>query len=127
MIPKSNAHLKPGDFCFIKRDDNRFALFIWLCPQGNSRSYFYGALATTTVAEPSINQLPNQLEIGDHVLMHIKAFRENETPIMGNLADRLGSELFEQVESSVSNMSVGAVHKVWGHRTIIKYANSIPV
>jgi len=125
MIPKSTVKMTPGDFCFVPRTDDRFALFIYLCPQGTSRSYFYGALATVVVDEPNVANIPAELQIGDHALIHIHCYRENDTPIHGNLANRIGPEVFRQVTESVDDMTIGARHKVWGHRTIIKRANMV--
>lgn len=125
MIPKSTVKMTPGDFCFVRRTDNRFALFIYLCPQGNSRSYFYGALATVVVDEPNVGNVPAKLQIIDHALCHIECYRENDMPIHGNVADRIGPDVFKQVTESVNDMTIGAKHKVWGHHTIIKRANMV--
>jgi hypothetical protein len=117
--------LTPGDFCFVPRDDKRFAVFAFLCPQGTSRSYFFGTLANVTFDAPDVDLIPARISVGDHALIHIKCFRENATPIIGNLKDRLEPKLFAEVNRAVNDMSVGSTHKVWGNRTIVKRANMV--
>ena len=117
--------MTPGDFCFVPRDDGRFALFIYLCQQGKSRSYFYGALATAPVSTNSPEAIPISISVGDHALIHIQCYRKNGTPICGNLADRLPLSQFDNINTTIHNTEIGVKHKVWGYKTIIKYANQI--
>ena len=117
--------MKAGDFCFVPREDGRFALFVYLCAQGSSRSYFYGALSTNVVDAADLDAVPPEITIGEHALVHIKCFRENATPIYGNLADRIGPTVFSDVINVVNDTGIGSKHKVWGSRTIVKYANTV--
>ena len=125
MFPKSNVKVKPGDFCFVRREDGRVALFIYLCARLRSRSYFYGALADAVLEAPEVDLIPDQVSVGEHALLHIKCFRENGTPIVGNMLKHLESRLLADVERQVSDMNVGATHRVWGYRTIVKRANEL--
>src|SRR5215469_4803043 len=87
--PKSNSGARSGDFCFVPRTDGRAALFVYLYPQGKSRSYFFGALAAEVLAEPSVALIPLHIRLAGQALLHIKCFKENDTPIAGNIADRI--------------------------------------
>ena len=125
MIPKSTVKMRFGDFCFVPRDDGRFALFIYICPQEKSRSYFHGALATSLVEVAQLDAVPSEIEIGEHALVHVQCFRENSTPISGNLGGRLSQEVFSRVSKAVHSVEIGSKHRVWGHKTIVRYANTI--
>jgi len=117
--------MTPGDFCFIPRTDGRFALFVYLCPQGKSRSCFYGAIATELVNTDSADGIPTLVSVGEHALVHIQCYSKNETPICGNLADRLTSGVLDNISAAIYDTEIGSNHKVWGYKTIVKYANLI--
>ena len=75
--------------------------------------------------KPDVSELPMHLEIGSHAVLHIKCFKENNTPIVGNIADRIGDKTLQKIKYDVSNMKVGSTILVWGYKTIFKYANEV--
>lgn len=125
MLPASTVKLNPGDFCFIPRDDGKFVPFVFLCTYRDKRSSFYGGIIDVSVSRASVEELPPTLAIKEYALVHISCFTENNTPIVGNLADRIGSEVLSAIKRSVHDFSVGATSRVWGHKTIVKYANTV--
>lgn len=125
IVPKSNAKLAYGDACFVSRDDGRFAVFVWLCPQGKSRSYFYGAICKPVVQIDDINSLPSGLEIDDQALIYIKLYSEFNLKIVGNVAKILPEYLLETVTNRISDFGVGTKHRVCGINAVIKWANTI--
>ncbi len=125
MIPKSTAKIKEGDYCLIQRDDGRYVPFVYLFKQGASRNYFYGGIANTVLESDNSEDIPNGIDVTDYALLHIKCFKENNTPIVGNLMDKLKKNTFTTITSDVSNASVGSKSSVWGYKTIFKYANKV--
>ena len=125
MIPASTTKLQPGDICFIPRNDGKFVPFAFLYAPKGVRSSFYGGLLEAVVDMPLIDLLPSKLKVSQFALVHIKCFKENHTPIVGNVASRIGLSSLEAIEKKANDFSVGAKSSVWGHRTIIKYAENI--
>jgi hypothetical protein len=125
MIPTNAAKLRPGDFCFIPRADGRFVPFAFLCSLENRRSYFYGGILDASVARPSIEELPTKLMVKHYALFHIKCFKENNTPVVGNVGARIGEKELAAIERRTRDFSVGATSSVWGYKTIVKYADSV--
>lgn len=124
-FPKSNAGVSSGDFCFVPRTDGRIALFIYLYPQGRSRSYFFGALAADVLDTPDPELIPCRVQLAEQALLHIKCFQENAMPIAGNILDRIDARVLRAIHAEAHSSGVGAVHLVWGYRTIINRANAI--
>jgi hypothetical protein len=124
-FPRSTARMQSGDYCWIPREDGLFAAFIYLFPRRNSRSYFFGALATSLVPTPEEKRFPGRVDIGPHALLHIKCFKENGTPITGNLTSRLYGPFLEALEIASHRHEVGDVSRVWGWQTIFTEANAI--
>lgn len=125
MIPVNTAKLTPGDFCFIPRSDGKFVPFAFLCAVQGKRSYFYGGLLDAVVEKQSVDDLPASLVVKQFALLHIGCFKENNTPIIGNIASRIGASSLQAIERKTKDFSVGATSSVWGHQTIIKYAESV--
>lgn len=125
VYPKSTSTLRRGDFCFISRDDGRAALFVYLYPQRNSRSYFFGALALQTAKTADLSVVAGRLTLGERALLHIKCFRENQTPIAGNLLDRLDSSLIDEMLNIDLEGGIGHTTRVWGWSTVLHYANAL--
>ncbi|WP_143225952.1 hypothetical protein [Acidovorax sp. 56] len=125
MIPVSTAKLAPGDFCFIPRSDGKFVPFAFLCGAQGKKSYFYGGLLDAVVEHASTDELPPSLAVKHFALLHIGCFKENNTPIVGNVAAHIGSSALQELESKTKEFSVGAISSVWGHRTIVKYAEGV--
>ena len=125
VYPKSNAGLRSGDFCFVPRADGRCALFVYLYPRAKSRSYFFGALAKKVIASSSLELIPAQIALDEQALLHIKCFKENDTPIAGNIFDRIDTALFNALRSEAHSHGVGSITRVWGYRTIVKHANAL--
>jgi len=125
FIPKSTAKLRPGDCCFVPRSDGRFVPFAFLCPQGNARSYFFGGLVNVVVDEPQINVLPGRVSVKEYALVHIHCFEKNRTPVAGNIADHITSEVLAKIRIESHSQEVGSTTNVWGYLTIIKRANEI--
>jgi hypothetical protein len=111
----------------VTRTDGRVALLVYLYPQGNSRSYFFGALAAETVQAPALALIPPQVELMEQALLHIKCFKENDTPIAGNIIDRLDAAILITPNSAAHSHGVGSISHVWGYRTIVTNANAIAV
>jgi len=111
----------------VPRTDGRVALFVYLCPQGMSRSYFFGALAAETVQAPDLELIPPQVILTERALLHIKCFKENGTPIAGNIVDRLDAAILITLTSAAPSQGVGSISHVWGYRTIVTNANAISV
>lgn len=127
MFPRSTAKLNSGDFCFIARDSGGFVPFAVLSKPSQRRSYFYGGILHFVVDEPCAELLPAKLEVSDYALVHVHCFEKNNTPIAGNIADRIGSEVLATIEENVADFTVGSTSRVWGHRTILKYAEKVEV
>ena len=125
MIPKSTAKLQEGDFCLIQREDGKFVPFVYVAKQGSSRSYFYGGIANIILESQDIDNLPNNIDISEYALLHIKCFKENETPIIGNLKNKLKNGTLNKIIANVTDTSVGSKSSVWGYKTISKYANNV--
>lgn len=124
MIPKSTAKLKEGDYCLVMRDDGGYVPFVYVGKRNNERSYFFGALADIVVSDTN-SKLPERIELLEHALLHIKCYKENNTPIVGNLLDHLDQKALAHIQSDISTSGIGHTVRVWGYRTIIKYANNI--
>jgi len=125
MIPKSVGDLKVGDACFISRRDGRYVPFVFVGRRGNARAYLFGALITTAVEAPEIAQLPSRLVLGEHALVHIKCYKENAAPIIGNVLDHLDRAQLERITANIQCSAIGQVTRVWGWRTIGKKANEL--
>lgn len=125
MIPKSTTKLRPGDICLIQRTDGKSVAFTFLGSVSGKRSYFYGALLSPAFIGDSIPSLPERLEIDSQAMVHIKCFAENDTPIVGNAKENIGSGKLETAMQACIDMSVGTVHSVWGHKTIVRRAAAI--
>ena len=108
MIPKSTAKLSEGGYCWIKRDDGKYVPFVYISKQGNSRSYFYGGLITTTIYSESTEDIPSGIEVKDYALLHIKCCRENDTPIVGNLSEKLSAGNIDRIKLDIADMSMGS-------------------
>jgi hypothetical protein len=89
--------------------------------------YFFGALANVVLSSVSLDCVPARLTLGDHAIVHIKCYRENDTPILGNIRERLDELALARIARDLKGSGVGHVTRVWGWRTIIKYANNIEV
>ena len=124
-FPKSTAKLRPGDVCFVPRSDGRFVPFAYVCPQGNARSYFFGGLVNIIVDVPQISVLPGRVSVKEYALVHIHCFEKNETPVVGNIADRISSEVLDKIRKESHCQDVGSTTNVWGYRTIVNRANAI--
>lgn len=122
MIPGSNARLKIGDACFMPLPDGGYVPFIYVGKRGKDRAYFFGALADAVVNAPEIDLLPPRITLAEHALVHIKCYRENQTPIVGNVLDRLDGKQLEDIALDIANSGVGHVTRVWGWRTIAREA-----
>ncbi len=125
MIPKTTATLKEGDFCFIPRSDGKYVPFVYLFQYSKRRTSIYCGIVNAVVNNPDVLELPVHLEIRSHAVLHIKCFKENNTPIVGNIADRIGDKTLKKIKADVSNMKVGSTILVWGYNTIFKYADEI--
>lgn len=124
-FPKSNAGASTGDFCFVPITDARFALFVYLFPQLKSRSYFFGALTSQILGAPRVELVSPKVVLGEWALLHIKCFQKNDTPLAGNIFDRLDPAAVDAMRTKAHSYRVGTVHRVWGHSTIIQRANTI--
>jgi hypothetical protein len=124
-FPKSNAGASAGDFCYVRRTDGRVAIFVYLYPQGRSRAYFFGALAADVLSDSDPKLVPPRIRLTEQVLLHIKCFQENETPIAGNILDRIDPKTLSSMRTEADSNDVGSIHRVWGHRTIVNRANAI--
>jgi len=125
MIPKSTAKLSEGDFCWIKRNDGLFVPFIFICKQGNARSYFYGGIVNCLCESPDINKIPSKVYIYEYALLHIKCFKENQTPIVGNIHNKLQEKYLKKIHANINDFSIGATSNVWGYKVIYSYAEKI--
>jgi len=81
---------------------------IYISKQGNSRSYFYGGLITTTIYSESTEDIPSGIEVKDYALLHIKCCRENDTPIVGNLSEKLSAGNIDRIKLDIADMSMGS-------------------
>ena len=125
MIPRSTARLSPGDYCVVKRNDGTAVAFAFLGSVPGKRSYFYGALLSPPFDSDSIRNLPSKFEVRSRAMLHIKCFAENETPIVGNIADRIGTAELGAAYRACTDMSIGTIHSVWGHRTLLRRAEDV--
>ncbi len=125
MIPLSTTKLQSGDFCFIPRSDGKFVPFVFLCARKGERSSFYGGILDIVVEKPYIEEFPSSLIVKEFALVHISCFKKNNTPIVGNVASRIGVQALDAIERKANDFSIGATSKVWGHLTIVKYAENI--
>jgi hypothetical protein len=127
MIPRSTAKLSPGDYCVVERTDGSAVAFAFLGSVPGKRSYFHGALLSPPFDRESISNLPSKFEVCSRAMVHINCFAENETPIVGNIADRIGVFELEAAYRACTDTGVGAVHSVWGHRTLARRAEDVGV
>jgi hypothetical protein len=123
MTPKSAIKLVVGDYCLIPRDDGGSVPFVYVGRRDSDRSYFFGALANVVIYGTDV--LPEKMPLLQHALLHIKCFKENNTPIVGNIANKLFNLELENILSDINSSGVGSSTRVWGHRTICKYANDV--
>lgn len=124
MIRKSTASMNVGHYCLVQRDDRRLVPFGYVGRRGNDRSYFFGAFADTVLGSTQ-TALPAQLRLREHALVHIKCFKENNTPIVANLISRLDSAVLKSISADIDATEEGSTTRVWGHRTVLKYANDV--
>ena len=69
---------------------------VYIAKQENSRSYFYGGIANIVLESDEPDSIPNDIDISEYALLHIKCFKENETPIIGNIKTQsLASAIFK--------------------------------
>jgi len=125
MYPASTTKLRPGDFCFIPRDSGGFVPFVYICSPAKIRSSFYGALCNFISSEPHIVRLPDRLTIRHVAFVHVSSFKENGTPIVGNIAERIGDIVLKRAGEAATSREVGTVSLVWGYKTIIKRAGEV--
>ena len=125
MFPASTAKLRPGDVCFIPRADGSYVPFVFVGTPAKSRSAFYGALGSTRVETPTLERLPPTFALLRPALVHVSCYKENNTPVVGNVADRVGQLSLEAAAAAVNSSALGSVSKVWGYNTIVKYANAV--
>ena len=122
--PKTTLGLRPGDYCLIKREDGLSVAFAFLGSVANSRTAFYGGLlAPAFRSEEEI--LPSRLDITLAAMIHVKCYAANKTPIVGNLAQVLGSNAIDAALAACTDMRVGAVHGVLGHLALLKRAQTV--
>lgn len=124
-IPKSTAKLLPGDVCFFPRADGRFVPFAYLCRQGNSKSYFQDGLLNVVVAVPRVDDLPARVKVVEYALTHIDCFERNQTPIVGNIADRITRDVLDRIQRESHSQEVGSKTFVWGHFAMMDRASRI--
>jgi hypothetical protein len=125
MIPASTTKLRPGDVCFIPRDDGNFVPFAFLCTPTGKRSSFYGGILNVVVRHPNVSEIPPHVEVKKYALVHISCFKENNTHIVGNAAVNIGAPVLAAIQRDTADFSVGATSSVWGYKTIIKYAAAV--
>lgn len=111
--------MKEGDYCLVKRDDGKFVPFVYLFKRGNDRSYLFGGIVNYICKEEN-SPLPKKINIFDYALVHIKCYRENNTPIIGNIIDKIDAIKLSEMKELVKTKN-----NVWGYKTIIKYANKV--
>ena len=125
MIPKSTAKLAAGDCCFIPCSDGRFVPFVFICKEGNARSYFIGGLVGQALESDDASLLESESTISAYAMLHIQCYARNDTPVAANIADKLADGEFERIERASRDMSVGSKHRVWGYRAVFKVAEEI--
>lgn len=125
MFPTSTNRLQPGDVCFIPKSGGGFVPFIFICSISRSRTGFYGALGDASVSMPEIEMLPPRISLSETALVHITSFKENNTPITGNILTRIDAVEFAAAQQAVKTTNVGAISKVWGHKTILRRADAV--
>ncbi len=125
MIPNSTSRLRVGDACFVPRSDGRHVPFVYVGKRPKHRSYLFGALADVAVNAPELAKLPAQVALREHALVHVKCYKENNTPIVGNIWDRLDQDQLKQIATDIDSSGVGHTTRVWGWKTIIEKANNI--
>lgn len=122
MYPKSNVKLKLGDFCWVQRDGGGYVPFVFIQKVTCSRSYFHGAILNTCVDEKNAGLLKSGLKILSHAQLHIQCYEKNETPIIGNLRDKLSESSLEETKEEI-NCSCKSY--VWGYRAIFRRASQV--
>jgi hypothetical protein len=126
MFPKSNTRLAAGDVCFIPRKDGRYVPFCYVGRSQNSRASFYGAFGDAVVRRPVLEELPDRLRLMEHGLVHIRSYRENNTPIVGNVRARLDESQIAAIDSDINGpRNVGHISRVWGWRALFAKADEI--
>jgi len=125
MFPASTTKLRPGDVCFIPRADGSYVPFVFVCTPAKSRNAFYGALGSARVEAPTIDLLPPTLTLLKPALVHVSCYKENNTPVVGNVAERVGQQTLQAAAAAVNSSALGSASKVWGYNTIVKYANAV--
>ncbi len=125
MFPKSNVGINIGDVCFVPREDGLHVPFICVGKRRKERAFIFGAFGNVTVATPELEQLPACVAFGEHALVHIKCYRENNTPIVGNILNRLDEGRLGEIGADIHNSGVGHVTRVWGWRSLLRTANGI--
>ncbi len=123
--PKTNTRLRFGDFCFVPREDTRFAIFVYLQPVPKSRMAFYGAFAQCVLDSADISGLPTNVSLGTPAMNRVECYRENGLSLVGNIADRIAELDKAAAETVISSSGVGAVSIVWGYLTLPRHANEV--
>lgn len=98
--------------------------FAFLGRVANSRTAFYGGLLAPAFRSEEVTP-PSRLDIALAAMVHVKCYAENKTPIVGNLAEAIGSDAINVALSACADMSVGAVHRVLGHLALLKRAQTV--
>lgn len=93
---------------------------VFLSKAGNSRSCFYGALLSHTEQNDAISAGDGIIKIFIAALLPVNVFSENNAPIVGNVAGRLGED-----EVAMTLGTIKEKTNVWGFRTPLKYAQQI--
>jgi hypothetical protein len=125
MFPASTTKLHPGDFCFIPRSNGSLVPFVFVCAVANKHSVLYGALADTIVADARLDLVPQKVALLEPALVHISCYKQNNTPIVGNMAERIGKHTLHAAAVAATSARVGSTSKVWGHNTILRYAEAV--
>ena len=125
MFPNSTNRLVVGDACLIRRSDGRHVPFVYVGKRPGDRCYFFGALADVAVNAPDLGRLPAQVTLREHALVHIRCYKENNTPVVGNIRERLDRGQLQQIAADIDSSGVGHTTRVWGWKTIVERATSL--
>ena len=120
FIPKTSTKLKRGDFAFLPRSDGRFVPLVFIDHVPRHRATFYGALIQAVIDGPNIEQSGTTLTIGELAMIDIRVFAAADSPVVGNLSQRLDEDDIRERLDWQRTRSV-----VWGVATPLKYANAL--